>query len=271
MDYDFVESERIKKLDAEYIVDETQEKRRELADVLAEKATREFEHDVFGIKGEEIRDRLKELHEESDSDVEVAVKLAETLEAEVRYNFSISASVDPLPSFAQRQRVTDLLDLVAKYDDERVVELTTSAVEKLIKDYGLPELSNTSSRVEVDNLDATIELFERIVKMDLDVNAEAALSEMRSHRETAKQEAKRERLKSRIFPIVVYTIPLLLLLPPVLGYGLVTMKLTGQGPIEIIINQLIYDLSPSYRVGQIVALVIFLVELLVIRIVDLNT
>ncbi len=51
------------------------------------------------------------------------------------------AASDSLPEPARYRRPTAT---------RRTRALTTSAVEKLIKDYGLPELSNTSSRVEVD-------------------------------------------------------------------------------------------------------------------------
>ncbi|WP_154660507.1 hypothetical protein [Halopiger goleimassiliensis] len=263
MRYDFVESDQIKQLDAEYTTTGSPETRRQLADALAENAIREFEHGIFGTAGKEMRERLAQLHEEADGETGITVNLAETLEAEVRHNFERSPSTNPLPPSKQRQRVADLLDLAEECNDGRVRSAATVAVEGVIEDYRLPELSNNRLRVEVDELDATIELFERIVELNLDVDGKAVLSEMQSHRETAKQEAKKAEIKSHIFN--KYVLFLLVFLPPVFTSYLGIMMITGHSPAEIFTNYLTYNLNPAYRVGEIAGLIVVGLEFILLK------
>jgi len=284
MEYRFVDSEQIKRLEAKYLVSESHENRRQLAAALAENATQEFEHARSSFAAKEMRERLAALYDESDGDPAIRTDYARTLTAEICHDFDRNPSTNPLPPSNQRQRVADLLDLVEESANERVTdlldpvdtptdeqirELATEAVDAIIEDYRLPELSNNRLRVAVDDLNATIDLFERIVELRIaggsmyrDVDSNAALSEMRSHRETAKRDAKRVALKSTVFKYGAFVSIIVL---PVLAHHLVIMDVTGHGPIEIQRNYSTFNHIPEYRLGEFAAIATLAAQYALIR------
>lgn len=259
----WLSDERLQRLESEYTAESSPEVRAEFADALAGTAAEKYDDGSLKV-AEACRDRLSTLRTDHPDDTAVTQALAETQQWAIQaYCRRISHERCVRGHSALREELWDLAVLASQTDEEHVEECFITAANGVVETY----TEDVDAQTHVDDcfmgstmLETLVGLFKKI-DAQTDATLDEEIAALESHCEAVKRaEANAEPLLSDTQRAAL-TVVVMWIIPSVVYFGLV-WHLTGHGPRTAIENRLfLTNLSPAYRVADLVSGAIAFVEL----------